>query len=367
MKFSCERQALAAGVAVVERAVGSSDPIPEMSGIFVEAQGGRLRLAATDLELGIEYILPAQVEEEGRTVLEARFLGQLVRKVEGETVSCRLAPEGVVIQGGRARFTVRPLDPERFPELPQVQDEDEWRVGQAVLRQMIRQTVFAAANDEARPFMSGVYTEVEGDVLRMVATDASRLAYRTAVLGEPVGKASHAIIPTRALTELLRVLDPEDPSPATVTLNESYAAFLLPGVRLVTRLREGQFPNYRAVLPKEQPIRVPVPRGPFLDAIERAALVVRKGPAFVRLALEPGLLTLRVKDPELGEAVEELEVEYTGPEQAVGFQARYLVDMLKAVDSETVILELSDSRRPGSLRPADDESYLYVVMPAILD
>lgn len=368
MKFSCIRASLAQAVAAVERAVANNTAEPLLSGILIEALEDRLRLVATDRELGIEYFLPAEVNTPGIAVVDARYFSQIVRKLDSESFSYDSGDEqaSATIRGGSARFTLHTMPAEDFPALPEVTSGEMWRVPQSTLRTMIRQTVFAAANDEARPFLSGVFFEIEGNTLRLVSTDASRLAYRTASLQAPASMRAHAIVPTRVLRELVRLLDPDDQTPAQFATASNQILFLLPGVRVVSNLIEGQFPNYRAVLPKDQTTKIVIPRTEFIAAVERAALVTRNESAVVVLTVNDGTLAVSAQDAEIGRAYEELSVKQEGSDGQVGFDPNYLLDMLRVTETESVQLALTDSNRPGSLSPIEGEDYLYVVMPKLL-
>ena len=364
MEFLCQRNDLARGIGIVERAVSTRDNMPILEGILVRAEGDRLQLVATDLEMSIECYVPARIKKSGAAVLSGRVLGQIVRKLAGDEVVYS-TEEGrtVRIESGRSRFTVHTMDADDFPTLPEVDDEPMWRLSQAVLRRMIRHTTFAAASDDSRPFLTGVFVEVEGDEIRFVATDSSRLSYYHGKLKEPAAQRRTGIVPVRSLAELLRILDSDEESEVEFLVSANQAVFCLAGVRMISRVIEGQFPDYRRVFPTEQPCRFRVPRQELLDAVERVSLIARRNAPIVRLKVTEGTLSLVVNEAEVGEAFEEIPVDQQGSDRETAYQARYLLDVLRAMDTEEVEVGLGEGLKQGSLRGVDEDAFTYIVMP----
>ena len=375
MMLSCSREQLAAALTLAERAAAVRENVPVLGGVRVEATQGRFELSATDLEMSITAWGEASVEQQGARVVDARLFSALVRRLSSERVELRTASDGrtLEIRAAGARFSLVSLPADEFPELPRL--TDGWRIvlPSDRLEQAVAQTRFAAATSDQRPVLSGILVEVEGLQLRFVATDSSRLSYREleASAAEPFGSPGlfppKAILPARALEEAQRIcasLDEE--TPVTLTIGERLAMLEAPTARLVTRLIEGNFPPYRQVFLDQLPSRVRFKRQPLLEAVQRAALLSRRGPAVVQIQVEDERVVLRSTEADVGEGEEEVEAIAEGPGFVVAYQARFLEDVLKAFDSEEVELQLGDPTRQGTIRIPGDEGYRYIVMPVRL-
>ncbi|MBE3576437.1 MAG: DNA polymerase III subunit beta [Limnochordales bacterium] len=373
MRLVTRRSDLVAALQTVERAVSTRQTMPILSGVLLAAAEGQLRLYATDLELSIECRIPAQVEEEGSAVLDARYLHQIARRFpEDEVYIEKAAASGVVqVRSGLSRLSLHYQDPSDFPQLPPVESEYGFTINQKTLFTMIRSTLFATANDPGRPFLTGVLFEIDPGELRLVATDGNRLALNRHVWEEkenPPTGSFRAIVPERSLGELLRAsvisaAGEEDNIQVTVRMDRRQVSFSWPSYQLVTRLIEGQFPNYRPVIPAHQRITVAVPREALLAAVERAAVLSRSGAAFTSLMLENGVLRLRSREAEVGQVEEEIPVTYEESPFETAYQARFLTDVLRVLSSEEVLLGLDASLSPGTIRPAGQDNYVYVMMP----
>lgn len=364
MDFICQREELVRGVATVERAVSTKENMPILEGIYVKAQQDRLTLVATDLEMSIECVVPARVEREGAAVLSGKVFGQIVRKLAGDQVSYRTAESGVAeIVSGRSRFTVHTMAEDEFPSLPEIDEEEMWRISQGALRRMIRHTSFAAAADESRPFLTGVFVEVEGDEIRLVATDSNRLAFHKGKLAAGATRPRSGIVPVRTLSELMRILDAGEESDVEFVVSQSQAVFRTPSVQVISRVIDGQFPDYRRVFPKDQPTRFRIDRDEFLAAVDRVSLITRRGTPVVRLAVTGENLVLTSREAETGQAYEELTVVKEGEDNETAYQSRYLTEALRAMDSDEIEVTLGHGLKQGSIVPAGDENYVYIVMP----
>lgn len=369
MRFTCNREQLVQAVAAVERVVPTRDIDDALKeSILIEAEEGRLRLSAFDYEVGIEYETEADIAQEGSRVVNARLFSQLVRKLAGAKVEFNYGSgEGTAeVRSGRATFAINTRSAADFPALPEVHGGVQLSVEQGVLRQMIRQTAFAAATDDHRSYLNGILFEAEEGELSLVTTDTNRLAYRKGPLATPAAQPVRAIVPTAAAQELARVSDDEGETPVDIVLADNKVTFSLPGLRIVSRLLEGQFPNYRQVLPQEQPITVKVGRDEFAAALERAALLARKGPAVVIVDAQDGVLTLTARETDVGQSTEQVDIEQLGENGSNSYQARFLLDVLKAVEGGTVQMAFDSGDAPATLRPDGEEDYLCLVMPVRL-
>jgi len=364
VRFTCSQSDLAHGIATVERAVSTRENMAILEGIYIEASGDRLRLIATDLEMSIECYVPALVEESGSAVLGARVFSQMVRKLAGEQVA--YASNGArtaEIVSGRSRFTVHTMDPDDFPSLPDVDDAEMWRIKQGVLKRMIRHTAFAAASDDSRPFLTGVFIEVSGDDINFVATDSSRLAYHKGKLSRGSAQPRSGIVPVRALSELMRILGGDYDAEVEFSVTPSQAVFRADGVEMISRVIEGQFPDYRRVFPKSHAAKFRVGRSELLYAVERVSLVARRNTPIVKFGVNGETLSLSTQEAEVGQGFEELSVSHEGADMETAYQSRYLIDVLRAMDADEVDVCLGEGLKQGSVTPVGDEDYLYIVMP----
>jgi len=231
------------------------------------------------------------------------------------------------------------------------------------MRRMIRHTIFAAASDDSRPFLTGVLIEVEGTEIRLVATDSSRLSYFKGKIKERVDGLTSGIVPVRSLAELMRLLESDDESDVEFVVTPNQAVFCLAGVRMISRVIEGQFPDYKRVFPGEQPVKFRVDRHELLAAVERVSLIARRNTPIVRLAVNDNTLTLTTHEAEVGQAFEEISVSQDGEDRETAYQARYLLDVLRAMDADEVEMGLGEGLKQGSMRSAEDEAFTYIVMP----
>lgn len=338
--------------------------MPILEGILIEADGDGLRMVATDLEMSIECRVPAYVEESGAAVLGGRMFGQLVRKLPADQVL--YASNGArtaEITSGRSRFNIHTMDPDDFPTLPEIGESEMWRIKQGALRRMIRHTAFAAAFDDSRPFLTGVFIEVSGEEISFVATDSSRLSYYKAALAQGASEPRSGIVPVRALQELVRILGGDNDAEVEFAVTPSQAEFRADGIQMISRVIEGKFPDYKRVFPAEYAAKIKVARGELLDAVERVSLVARRNPPVVKLSVEGGSLSLTSQEAEVGESYEELSVEHEGADMETAYQSRYLVDVLRVLDSDEVEVRLGEGLKQGSVTPVGDDDYLYIVMP----
>lgn len=363
MSFKCESAALLQGVASVDRAISNNDVEPLLSGILVDVADNRVRLVATDREIGVERIVPAEVTQPGRWVVDGKLFSGIVRKLPAEEVTWRMQGEGqAVVESGRARFTLQTRSAEDFPELTPM-PERHWSISQNELRTMIRQTVFATAREESRPLLTGVLLEIDGNEIALAATDANRLALRKGQLLQGGEDAVAAVVPAKSLNEVLRLLTSDQESVVDFGIQGNEVIFSLPQMKFVSRLIEGQFPDYRRVFPPELPVRFRIERNAFLDAVDRAALVTRNGTPFVRLSVSNQSLAVTASEAEVGQAHEEIPVEQEGDDLEMSYQARFLMDVLRVIDQDHVEVHMGKDLLPAVIHGVDDDAYRYVVMP----
>jgi DNA polymerase III subunit beta len=377
MELVIEREVLQDCLSLVQGIVERRNTVPILGHVLLEPNGANLRLAATDLEVGIRTEVPARVDKKGSVTLNARKLFEIVREAEGGEVSFKsLDNDWVELKCGRAKFKMMGLDPRSFPAMPSQASakgqgdaarqpvKGDLTVGTRVLASMIDKTIFAVSPDEARYNLGGVLVEsASGGVARMVATDGHRLSMieREA---KDFAMQGNAIIPRKGLAELRKLLDQEGEGEVRLMLDGQLAWLKRGATEVSMRLVEGEFPDYRGVIPKQSKHSIPVGRDALFNAIKRAAIFSNERYHGVKLAMAPGSLTVSSTSPEMGEASETIDVDFKGEEFSIGFNAGYLIQALGVLPSETEVnLGLSDEVSPGVLTSPADSQFTYVVMP----
>ncbi len=366
MEFQVAREPLLRALQLLQNIVEPRQTLPILANVLLDAQEGRLRVSATDLEVGARVSVPATVTRTGAITLVARKLADLVRELPPQPVSFTLLENGwVKLTCGSARFSLVGLPADEYPPLEVAGLEAVLALDGGVLRTMLARTSYAMSFDESRPYLNGLLLAIRAHELRIVATDGHRLALARAAVTEPVEMTG--IVPRKAVQEMSRVLGGADR--VEVGVGESRFVMRSEGFDLVSKLVEGQFPNYEQVIPKSSPHRLVVEREPLLAAIRRVAVIADDRTRPVRLIAADGQLTLSAQSQELGEAEETLPAEFSGPELTIGFNARYLLDALAPMEGAWTVAGLRDALSPGVwLGAADksgapDETYRCVIMP----
>ncbi|MDQ3146530.1 MAG: DNA polymerase III subunit beta [Actinomycetota bacterium] len=363
MEFHCERDTLLEGLTTTSRAVASrAGNLPVLAGVKLDLSGDRLVLSGTDLDLTITASVKVAGAGDGVTVIPARLLNDIVRALEPGAVQVEADDEEARISSGRSQFSVRVLPSEDFPRATGVVG-DEVKLQAGALSEALRQVVRAASSDDARPILTGVLMAAEGDGLRLVATDSYRLAVRDLPGMSVLREGQSVLVPSKALGELTRTMGGD--GEVTLRLGERDATFESGDVVLTTRLIEGEFPNYRQLIPESHPNRLTVGREALLDAVRRVKLLAREATP-VRVALRPDGIALAAVTQDVGEAHEELDAKYEGAEMVIAFNPEYLADGVEAVEGDEVALETVDSLKPAVVRsgdPGEGDDYLYLLMP----
>lgn len=368
MKLLCSQADLSYGIQSVGRAVSTRNTLPVLSGIRLTAENGNLKLSATDLEIAIECVLPAQIEEAGSLVLPARFLTDIIRKtptseIEITTDSSNFSAK---IVSGKSEFTLHGYNPEEFPLLPLFEDNESFNIEAALLKKAIQQTSFATLHDESRPVFTGQLFEFSPQGINIVATDGYRLAFRQLKSTEPgPTNVKNVIVPGKSLQELSRILSMrENEAEIKVSISDNQIAFTMADSILISRLIEGQYPNYQQVVPQDLPIGLVLKTTEFLDACERASLLAKDGPGIIKIEVKTeGKVILTASSPEVGQTYEEIAVPPSPEAIQIAFNVRYLIDALKAVDEEEVCFRLAAPLRPTLLRPREVSEQYCVILP----
>jgi DNA polymerase-3 subunit beta len=368
MEFSVKRADLVHGLQLVQGVVERRSTLPILAHVLIEPAEDGLALMATDMEVGLRTRVPGVVKTKGILTVGARKLYEIAREIAAEEMTIRTVSAGwVEVLAGRSKFKVVSLDPKDFPPLPLGTPESggvTLRIATGTLREMIDKTLFAVSSDETRFNLSGVYAESgENGALRMVATDGHRLAMIERSLADarlPRG----SILPRKGLSEIRKLLDEPADDELTLNVADKHIRLHTPAVSSFMRLVEGEFPDYRQVIPSAPRVKALINRDDMLAALRRMSLLASERSHGVRVHLEKGRLEVSASNPDQGEASEDIEVSYAGEPLSVGFNARYLLDVLGVhAPGDVIEFGLTDEVGPGVLRGSQDPEYTYVIMP----
>lgn len=360
MKVVCSREELAQRLGIVARAVSTRASVQILSGVLLRAENGRLHLAATDMELSLRSSLDAQVEGEGAVVVPGRLLVDLVRLLPADEVTFEhRADEGVVhVTCGPSSSTLHTYNAEDFPRLPDLDTVGTFTVDREALLDTISRVARSASRDESRPVLTGILVRFEGGKLVMAATDSYRMSVKETAL-EGDAPELEAIIPARALGELSRIAQAGDA--IELGVHENQVAFVVEDVWLTSRRIDGQFPNYKQLLPETFEHEVTLPRAELLDVVRRVAVMAQRNSP-LRLRFAEGELTLLAQTQDVGEARESLPAPFSGEPMEIGFNADFLREGIESVAADEIQLRLISPLRPGLIR-AEGDDFWYLIMP----
>ena len=363
MEFSCERAVLQEAVLTASRAVSPKSTIQALEGLLIKAEQ-QVRICGYDLKTAIEYTFDAEISQQGAVVLNARILGDIIRKLDQDTVYFSCGEDNVVtIKAGRSEFNIIGFGAEDFPALPDVDRQSCIEIDGETLKNMISQTVFAVSADEAKPVHTGVKFEVDGDLIKMIAVDGFRLAVRTEKIKNTAGEHSF-IVPGAALREVEHIIS--DNGTVMIYPDSSFILFDVGGVRLISRLLEGDFLNYQKAIPADMAGEYTADVGELLDSVERVSLVVSeklKNP--VRFVFESGKVKMSCITA-IGRSYDECSLEGDAEPVEIGFNCRYIMEALRACPDANVKIYLKNNLSPCVMKPVEGQSFLYLVLPVRL-
>jgi DNA polymerase-3 subunit beta len=371
MKLSITKSEFLRGLGRIQSIVEKRNSMPILANTLIEAPStgddAKLHLAATDLEVGVRSQHPAVVTEAGGLTVSAKKLFEIIRELPDEKIELEATANSYLeIRCNRSRFTLAGTAAEEYPTLPEFSPEKTVPVSAAILSAMIERTMYAASVDETRYNLNGVYLEVLGESgeIRLVATDGHRLAcVDRAIEGDASALASGVIIPRKGLGELKRLVDEDDAEEIELAFANNSGLARKGDVTLVMRLIEGEFPNYNQVIPKDLTRHLILPTDLLVQAVRRVALLSSERSRAVKLELSDGQLVITSNNPDLGDAREELDIDYAGEALSIGFNARYLLDAINAIQLKEIRFSFQDELSPSRITPPDDEKTLAVVMP----
>jgi DNA polymerase-3 subunit beta len=372
MKLNVSQQQFAHGLGIVSRAVSSRSTLPVLSNILIATDQGRLRLSATNLELGITTWIGAQVEEEGSITVPARTLVDLITTLPNAPVQLKLdtTTQTINVVSGTSNTDIKCIDAQEFPPIPTPDLTAGIHLSVADFKESIQQVGFSASSDEARPILTGVLITLEGNEMTMVATDGFRISVKKSVLSQPANSAVSITVPARALGELARAaVNPEDTITMVLPPSRGQVIFHMKDVEVVSQLIEGNFPDYRAIIPHTFKTRTVLPTETLLKACKQAEIIAREGTNVARVSInptsetQPGTVELSATAEQTGSSEIAVDASIDGVPLLIAFNVRYLREVLEIIKTANVSLETNAANTPAMIKMVGDDRFLHVIMP----
>jgi DNA polymerase-3 subunit beta len=372
MKLNVSQQQFAHGLGIVSRAVSSRSTLPVLSNILIATDQGRLRLSATNLELGITTWIGAQVEDEGSTTVPARTLVDLITALPNSPVQLSLdaTTQTLNVVSGTSNTDIKCIDAQEFPPIPTPDLTAGIQLSVADFKESVQQVGFSASSDEARPILTGVLITLEGTEMSMVATDGFRISVKKSVLSQPAGSAVSITVPARALGELARAaVNPEDTIMMVLPPSRGQVIFHMKDVEVVSQLIEGNFPDYRAIIPHTFKTRTVLPTETLLKACKQAEIIAREGTNVARVSInptsdtQPGTVELSATAEQTGSSEIAVDASIDGVPLLIAFNVRYLREVLEIIKTANVSLETNAANTPAMIKMVGDDRFLHVIMP----
>ncbi len=365
MKFTCETSHLCSAVSNVQRAVTTKSSLATLEGILIRTNGNEIILSGYDLELAMKTKIPADISTEGCTVINAKILSEILRKLPSDKVTIEISDNNrALINSGTSEFSIIALDANEYPELPSLEDEKEVKIPCDVLRSMISQTIYAVSTIDERPIYKGILFEIEENTLRLVSADGCRLAIRKEDIN--TNQNIHFVVPSKALQEILKLIGEDDDGDAVINVGKRHISFVVGEFEIITRLLEGEFLNYNSIIPQGEETVVITETRDFLNIIERISLIITdrlKSP--VRCTFKEGQVFMRCSTI-MGKASDFLDCDITGENQEIGFNAKFFTDALRAVDTDKIKIIMNGAKSPIKILPMEGDSFLFIVVPVIM-
>ena len=366
MKIVCYKENILKAINSVVKGVASKTTMPILEGILIQTNDNEIKLTTYDLEIGIEYVMKCEVEEQGSTVVNAIMFSEIIRKLPDTEIHITLNDKNLLeIECEGSLYKLATMNPEEFPELPKIEVENSIEIDQTLLKNMIRKTIFAVSNEESRPIFTGCLFEIENNKLTVVAVDGFRLALRSIFLNKQSNNFK-AVIPGKTLNEVNKILlDSFEPVKLGVSKNQ--ALFEMDNCKIVTRILDGEFLNYKNVIPSNWETRIKVNKNNIQNSFERISLIssstVEKEKKYpVKVNVDIGKITISCTN-QTGDAKEELYVSTEGKNLEAGFNPKYFLDSLKAIDDEEVYIEFGSSISPCLIKSTENNDYTYMILP----
>lgn len=365
MKVTILKENLTKGLNIVGRIISTRGSLEVLSNVLIKTNKGRVCLSATNLEVGINYLIGAKVEQEGGITVPARLFTDFISSLPGEKVTLELVDDTLNCSSDNYHSNIKGIPASEFPLIPEIKDNKVLSLTAATLREAISLVTFSAAIDDARPVLSGIYLKIEGGKLTMAATDSYRLAEKIITLGDKKAKKVEAIIPSRTLAELGRILgDVDSETEVAAFISENQVLFETEGLDFTSRLIEGQFPNYKQIIPETSETVAKVSREEFLNAVRVAILFARENANSIKISVRnKGKIEVASQGTQIGDNTTTIIAEVEGKDSEISFNGKYLLDALGVIKESEIGFEISGKLNPGVIRTLKSKNYIYIIMP----
>ncbi len=364
MKFKCEKTFLQEGISIVQKAITGKSTLPVLQGIYIKASGNEITLIGSDIDLSIETKINTEILENGTIVVDSRLFGEIIKKLPNDVIEITTLENSTLeIKCQRSVFNLNHMNADDFPNIPNINENMIFSISQRLLKNMIKGTIFAIAQDETRPILTGVLFEIVDNKLNLVALDGFRLALRNDNVDNE--NSLNAVIPGKTLSEVSKILEEGDEI-VNITFTSNHILFSLGETRVISRLLEGEFIKYSSIIPEEYNLKIVAKRNNLLDCIERASLVAKEGNTnLVKFEIEEDNLII-TSNSQLGKVREELNIILQGQPLQIAFNSKYLIDVLKIMEEDEVVMHFSSSVTPCVLKNKDNDNCTYLVLPVRL-
>ena len=365
MKLICAQSDLERALNIVNKAITPNTTLPVLNNILLKAEGKRLHFSSTNLEVAIQYFVPAEVKNEGAITIPAKLLSSYIGLLKDEKIEISLLEgETILLKSPSSQTKIKGINASEFPVIPKIEKENTIKVDTKELETAIAQTVFSASTNTSRPVLAGVLFDVNKDEVKIVATDSYRLAEKTLKIKEKTSVTIQCIVPARTVMELGKILSKAEEKEVEINISKNQVLFVVGDVQLMSRLIEGKFPPYEKIIPKETKTKLEVLSEEMANVVRRVSLFARENNNSIKLsATNDGKLSVSTDETKVGEEKAEMNVKIEGENNKIALNAQYLLDVLNFVQSEKVMLEVDDKLSPAVVKSAKDKDYVYIIMP----
>lgn len=365
MKLICSQKDLERALTIVSKAITPNTTLPVLNNILLKAEDKKLFFSATNLEIAIQYFIPADVKNEGSVTIPAKLLSSYVSLLKDEKIELNLMQgETIQLTSPSSQTKIKGISAHEFPVIPKVEKESSLKVTTKDLEVAIMQTAFAASTNTSRPVLSGVFFDVHKDAMKVVATDSYRLAERHLALAEKLEQHLQCIVPARTVMELGKILNRSEDKEVEINISKNQILFVIGDIQLMSRLIEGKFPPYEKIIPKSTKTKVEVGTEELANVVRRVSLFARENNNSIKVsATNDGKLSIVTDETKVGEEKAEIAVTVDGENNKIALNAQYLLDVLNYIQAEKVLFEMEDKLSPAVIRPLKKDDYVYIIMP----
>lgn len=367
MNLHCDREKLLEAMQTCQRAISGKSMLPILSGVLLKTEKNKLVLSATDLEISIRTEVEVETKDKGNMIVPAKLVMDILNSLENETVEfISPADSGPLeIMAGESKFSLSVQQEEDFPKIPEAGETPACEISGVEFTRATREVVKAASRDESKPVLTGVLVEITKNMLKMVATDSYRLAVCETKITDGPTDAISLIVPARSLRELHRILSATESGSVSVSLTENQVVFKVGNVEMISRMIDGEFPNHKQIIPEGYEKRLKMDKNKALGSIKRVAILAQNN-APIKMTAANNAVVVSASTQDVGEATERFKIDYDGEEIKVAFNPDYLLDGISSVEEESFALEITDPLKPAMIKPVEDKSFQYLIMPVRL-